>query len=258
MEVHHHPHSEKKSLKEYLLEGLMIFLAVSMGFIAENVREKFIENERAHELAESLYQEVYNDSIQLHKVINNREIKENELDYIIKYFRDSNIAKVSPHFYRSFTWSFLISSPITFEPADGMLNQLRNSGSLRYFKSSVLQNKLGELSVAIAKIRFRTDREGTYSHQFISPFVIRHYQFQWYNELTKNGLVPVVEAIVKEPDPLETPIIKNNTSFNKGEAENMASYYQLILRGTRQIQFNNYKEINHKILETLRKEYKLQ
>ncbi len=31
MEVHHHPHVEKKNFKEYLLEGLMIFLAVSMG-----------------------------------------------------------------------------------------------------------------------------------------------------------------------------------------------------------------------------------
>jgi hypothetical protein len=34
MEVHHHPHVEKKNFKEYLLEGLMIFIAVTMGFFA--------------------------------------------------------------------------------------------------------------------------------------------------------------------------------------------------------------------------------
>ena len=45
MEVHHHPHVGKKNIKEYLLEGLMIFLAVSMGFIAENIRENIIEHE---------------------------------------------------------------------------------------------------------------------------------------------------------------------------------------------------------------------
>src|SRR5450631_904147 len=44
MEVHHHPDVEKKGLKEYLLEGLMIFLAVTMGFIAENVREHITEH----------------------------------------------------------------------------------------------------------------------------------------------------------------------------------------------------------------------
>jgi len=41
MEVHHHPQLEHKPKpwKEYLLEGFMIFIAVMMGFFAENLRE---------------------------------------------------------------------------------------------------------------------------------------------------------------------------------------------------------------------------
>ena len=39
MEVHHHPKVEKKNFKEYFLEFLMIFLAVTLGFFAENLRE---------------------------------------------------------------------------------------------------------------------------------------------------------------------------------------------------------------------------
>jgi len=38
MEVHH-PHVEKKRFKEYFLEFIMIFLAVTMGFFAETIRE---------------------------------------------------------------------------------------------------------------------------------------------------------------------------------------------------------------------------
>ena len=49
MEVHHHPEVEKKGFKEYLLEGLMIFIAVFMGFIAENVRESVVEHNREKE-----------------------------------------------------------------------------------------------------------------------------------------------------------------------------------------------------------------
>jgi hypothetical protein len=55
MEVHHHPdlrHNKKKG-KEYFLEFLMIFLAVCMGFIAENVREHFTEEKTAHRILES-------------------------------------------------------------------------------------------------------------------------------------------------------------------------------------------------------------
>ncbi len=49
MEVHHHPKVEKKNFKEYLLEFIMIFLAVTMGFIAENIREHFAETKIAHQ-----------------------------------------------------------------------------------------------------------------------------------------------------------------------------------------------------------------
>ena len=41
MEVHHHPKPGKKNFKEYFLEFLMIFLAVSLGFFAEQIREDF-------------------------------------------------------------------------------------------------------------------------------------------------------------------------------------------------------------------------
>jgi hypothetical protein len=58
MEVHHHPHPEKKTLKEYLLEGLMIFLAVSMGFIAENIREHIAEGEKEIEYMKSLVDDI--------------------------------------------------------------------------------------------------------------------------------------------------------------------------------------------------------
>src|SRR6266542_55461 len=53
MEVHHHPHVEKKNFKEYLPEGLMIFLEVTMGFVAENIRENISETKSAHEYLES-------------------------------------------------------------------------------------------------------------------------------------------------------------------------------------------------------------
>lgn len=55
MEVHHHPdlHHKEKNFKEYFLEFLMIFLAVTMGFIAESVREHFSETKTAHEYLES-------------------------------------------------------------------------------------------------------------------------------------------------------------------------------------------------------------
>lgn len=55
MEIHH-PHIEhrEKPWKEYLLEGLMIFIAVTLGFIAENIRENLTELNKKKELLETV------------------------------------------------------------------------------------------------------------------------------------------------------------------------------------------------------------
>ncbi|TDW99224.1 hypothetical protein [Dinghuibacter silviterrae] len=68
MEVHYHPHmpkGEKKPFREYLLEFLMIFLAVTMGFVAENIREAIHERHIEHEYMASLVSDLQADTQKL-------------------------------------------------------------------------------------------------------------------------------------------------------------------------------------------------
>ena len=53
MEVHHHPNVEKKNFREYLLEFIMIFLAVTLGFFAENLREGISDSTHANKYVQS-------------------------------------------------------------------------------------------------------------------------------------------------------------------------------------------------------------
>jgi hypothetical protein len=64
MEVHKHPHhvTHKKKWGEYLLEFFMLFLAVFLGFVAENIREHVVEHNRSKEYAISLVQDLQNDT----------------------------------------------------------------------------------------------------------------------------------------------------------------------------------------------------
>ena len=68
MEVHH-PHVVKKNFKEYFLEFLMIFLAVTMGFFAENVREHFTEKTKGKEYIKSFLEDLSSDTAQYNKII---------------------------------------------------------------------------------------------------------------------------------------------------------------------------------------------
>ena len=56
MEVHHHPdlHHKPKKWKEYFFEFLMIFLAVTMGFFAESIREHFGDREKENQNIENV------------------------------------------------------------------------------------------------------------------------------------------------------------------------------------------------------------
>ena len=54
MEVHHHSQVEKKNFKEYFLEFLMIFLAVTLGFFAENLREYFSDRQKENQFMHCL------------------------------------------------------------------------------------------------------------------------------------------------------------------------------------------------------------
>src|ERR1035438_2410614 len=69
MEVHHHPHVEKKNFKEYFLEFLMIFLAVTMGFFAEQVREHFADKAREKEYLKEIVANLEYDSIRIDRNI---------------------------------------------------------------------------------------------------------------------------------------------------------------------------------------------
>ncbi|HEY4324769.1 MAG TPA: hypothetical protein VGN20_12310 [Mucilaginibacter sp.] len=69
MEVHHHPEVEKKGLKEYILEGLMIFLAVTMGFFAETIREHISEKAKGLEYIKSFAQDLRRDTANFSRLI---------------------------------------------------------------------------------------------------------------------------------------------------------------------------------------------
>jgi hypothetical protein len=71
MEVHKHPHhiTHKKKWGEYLLEFLMLFLAVFLGFIAENFRERAVEGKKEKEYIKSIVEDLKTDSTNLNFII---------------------------------------------------------------------------------------------------------------------------------------------------------------------------------------------
>ena len=129
MEVHHHPRAENKKFKEYFFEFIMIFLAVTLGFIAENIREGFIEHRMRKEYIFSFYEDLKADTARIAAIIAKDEAKLNGLSDIAEcYDTISNNFGSASCMIRLFQNS---TTNYPFQITDRTLNQLANAGGFR-------------------------------------------------------------------------------------------------------------------------------
>lgn len=134
MEVHHHPKVEKKNFKEYLLEGMMIFLAVTMGFFAESLRENISEHQRSKEFAASMYIDLKEDTASLARYISRVKFAANNVDTLMQLL-SANDAEHIPS-GKLYWYGLFGGIPSTFVPHDATLLEMKSSGSLRFFSKS--------------------------------------------------------------------------------------------------------------------------
>jgi hypothetical protein len=141
MDVHHHPdlHHKKKKFREYFLEFLMIFLAVSLGFIAENLRQNIEDREKGRAFAKSLYDDLKVDSATLQYMVEFHKWKINKIDSFILLMELPNFEDHAPGLYY---YQAHMDLQLTFNPTDITGQQLRNSGGLRYFKNPEIYNAI--------------------------------------------------------------------------------------------------------------------
>jgi len=139
MEVHHPPHVEKKGFKEYFLEFLMIFLAVSLGFFAENVREHFDEEETTKEYLEDFRQELQQNKDLYRRYDSLFARKIPATDSLTKIFinkKENDDLSTTAHLINSTRQVFV--STISKAAYDQMVN----SGGLKYIHNAAFRDSL--------------------------------------------------------------------------------------------------------------------
>jgi len=171
MEVHHHPQLEHKPKpwKEYLLEGLMIFLAVILGFIAENIRESISEHRRAAEFARSYYESIKKDTSQLHGLIKFSQHKIRACDSTIAAFHLPDNLQRDTIEYRE---GQVTSNVFPFHPSSGSYDQIKSSGSLRFFRQKMV-NLMNEYDLQAKQAVERDDIDMKFIVDQYIPFVMR-------------------------------------------------------------------------------------
>ncbi|MEY2792545.1 MAG: hypothetical protein RJA76_537 [Bacteroidota bacterium] len=259
MEVHH-PHHSPKNWKEYFGEFLMLFLAVSLGFLVENQREHYIEGIKEEELAYSLFLETKADSSDLVNVINFRIRKENFLNFLYENYKgDVDDPILQKKFQVAKFIGVTANSGIIFEPRQAILKQLESAGMLRYFKDEKLQMNLLNIINEGEIVKTRMQREVDSYQQIILSNYIHYSDLELIRIITKNGndprtLIENFDDYIQSDDYYQTK--KFNLNANQiEELRRGFEYYRFIISSTRKNQLRVYQKSNAQLLENLRRIY---
>lgn len=256
MEVHHHSH-HPKNWKEYFTEFLMLFLAVSLGFLAENIREVYIEKERSHELAQSLLSDIENDEERMKTFLKDRSEIMEGIKLIILDVKDKGIIDDDPEQYRlfarsAFYWSY-------FEPKTANLEQIINSGSLRYFKRKQVVEAVSVYKTAITNLLARQEREKVFFYSTLQPFILNNINLEPMDTTSITGSMPVREYFQKLSTK-EIQLKKDKFLFVEKDEEtirkiiNMYRFYSVVLHTTYRNYYTVYLNRSKELAKILKEE----
>jgi hypothetical protein len=131
MEVHHHPdlHHKPKPWKEYFLEFLMIFLAVTLGFFAENIREHFTDIRKGKEYAVSYKEDLIKDTAIIQTTISilNGDIAGCDS---LNHYLENERTKTPIDLQKIYQYNLSALGGFTFKLTDRTASQLKNSGGM--------------------------------------------------------------------------------------------------------------------------------
>jgi hypothetical protein len=172
MEVHHHPQVEKKGLKEYLLEGLMIFVAVTLGFFAENIREYYNDRHHRIELSSSLINDLKIDTTAFAHYIQFSDVKLRQIDTLFSILQQP-IDKINNYELQR----LVVASALNFNfvSSHGTIDQLKSTGLLRLFLDTKIPALINNYERALSNSTFVEDRELHYAIEYIESFMTNHF-----------------------------------------------------------------------------------
>ncbi len=153
MEVHSHSHTARKKWAHYFWEFLMLFLAVSFGFYAENLREGMLHKKEVKTHMNSLIADLQTDILLFDSVLDRNTYGAQMADSLIELLH-SDITN-TPDIY--FAARSVTANLGYYYTNSKSFDQLKSSGLLRYIKPKILLDSIGTYYVSFNWLTNQTE-----------------------------------------------------------------------------------------------------
>lgn len=127
----YHPHGKHhpRKFKDYMVEFIMMFIAISGGFFMENLRERVVDRHKEHAYMVRLIRDVKEDTLNIKRIMRINERQMHGLDSL-QALLEMPASSIPVEKFYSFTFQYL-NNYLGFTPRDITITQLKNSGGLR-------------------------------------------------------------------------------------------------------------------------------
>jgi hypothetical protein len=252
MEVHHHPHVEKKGFKEYFLEFLMIFLAVTMGFFAENMREYLSDRGKERADINGLIKNLTSDSLTIESALRDYRAGEMEIDSFMLIIKTGKYRKDIETLYRH---AYGTRGSRLFEYSNVTFQQMENSGDMRLISNDSIRNKLVNYNNTI-----NTDLRSLE----IRLLETEKDQAELQDNLLTDTLYPSPENIIFHHALRDNFIASPNhvVVFDKNQQAQFLILYNLLFERNVIIAYykrelEKLKDMNNQVISSIKKQYNL-
>ena len=221
MEVHHPHHpSHKKKWSEYIIEFVMLFAAVTLGFFAENVREHQLIEHKTHQNLQSVILDLKKDSILIRDRIYEYDKASNYLDTLNHYFLDykNNLLTADEYVDKVIAIEDSLNFGTSFYINNSSYKNTISSGSFSSIKSIELKRQISDYYEVYASKLYDNNKilDDVVEYYTINTFPKPGGRFK--NKIKLNN-INTSEDFKKNNDALNT-LYKKNGLFNKSLLSN--------------------------------------
>ncbi len=174
MEVYHHPdlHHKKKKWHEYFLEFLMIFLAVTLGFFAENLREFISDKGHVRQLSAQLIHDLKTDTSEIEYNIEQDLLLIKKTDSLF-FLLQEPLSKLDTKKLQDFILA--IYNIHLFQASSGAMLAVKNELHLKQFANSDITLFISKYETDVSLLKTVEEFQMANLKEYIQDFMTAHF-----------------------------------------------------------------------------------
>ena len=185
----------------------MIFVAVTLGYGAENVREHYVETKKAIISAKNLYVDVTNDSIGYAGTQKNRAKQDSCFEIINTLYNNNELDKEIPAVYAAHGH---ITKRMLYQMNTLALDEVKSSGTLKFLESDKLKAAIQRYASLGSGLKLREQREFSYIDRMLDPISTKNFEFNFSRAAGDNFKIKDNKIVISVPIPGNVKIMKKD------------------------------------------------